>query len=432
MNDLASLPDGVDEAIGLVDGLDEALMHGFARLGDEHRARLDGLAATFAGTPLGPAVAEAVAAVDRGEFLARSFLGLASARVALLGAAHDALVARAREALGRPPVAATEELPARPPEGWAPALASVQHWLTELAIAGLRNLEESAVAPFSATLAVLREAPDLTGLTALLTGFSSELVRSIPAGGREVPAFRWGDLWSAAMVRSQNLPSSPTFRPAEGTLTSLGLDVRSHDQFLCAVLYGLFEEEGGEARTVRVPFSGYKVGAISGTETWDLFGAVADPVLAALGAHKALMIDGAELRADGDLILREPPRVGGRADPFAVADRLTSLPPPPALLRHPVHVAEVARLPRGHGLPAATERLPADSELNEAAVSAADELIGLLRFDRGGWRVQPLCYRSGTGWAMAGEDLAGRRKKLKDRPLDVLKERAGRLLRARS
>ena len=79
---LAPLPDGLDEALGLVDGLDQALMHGFARLDDERRARLDGLAATFAGTPLGPAVVEAVAAVGRSEFLPRSFLGLSSARVA--------------------------------------------------------------------------------------------------------------------------------------------------------------------------------------------------------------------------------------------------------------------------------------------------------------------------------------------------------------
>ena len=246
----------------------------------------------------------------------------------------------------------------------------MQHWADRAGDRGPRQPGGiGPVAPFAATLGVLRESPALVGLAALLTGFAAELARSFPSGGRDAPAFRWGDLWSAAMIRSQHLPPAPTFRPAAGTLTPLGLDVQAHDHFLCAVLYGLFEEEAGEARTVRVPFSGYKVGAIGGAAAWDLFGAGVEPVLAALGAHKSLAIGDAELRADGDLILREPPGVGGRSDPFAVADRMTSLPPPPALLRHPVHVAEVVRLPRNHGLPVAIERLPGDSVLKEADVA---------------------------------------------------------------
>ena len=86
-------------------------------------------------------------------------------------------------------------------------MASVQHWLAELAITGLRQLEEAAVAPFAATLENLQGDPDLTGLAALLTGFHNELARSMPVARlADVPAFRWGDLWSSAFVRTQSCP----------------------------------------------------------------------------------------------------------------------------------------------------------------------------------------------------------------------------------
>lgn len=431
MKTLESLPAGVDEALGLVARFDEALLHGFARLGDEQRRGLDALTGVFGGSPLGPAVAEAVAAVGRSEFVAHHFLALAAARVALLGAAHDALVAQAREALGRA-IPASEEPPPLPAGGSATALASVQQWLSELAITGLKHLEESTVAPFAATLENIQADPELTGLAALLTGFSNELLRSMPAARKpELPGFRWGDLWSAGMVRTQQLPGPPTFREvAEGQFTPIGLDIQSHENFVCAVLYGLLDD--GEARTVRVPFVGYKVDAIAGAAAWDLFEPFDEPILKALENHRVLQIANAELRSDGDLILRSPPSAGGAADPFALAERLTPLPCPPALFRHPVHIAEPVRLAAGHGLPLATERLPVGTELDEEILNNAAELLGLLRFDRGGWRLQPLCARKKKGFVIGGESLSAAQRRLKHRPFEVLKERSGRLLRGKS
>src|SRR3954470_21718711 len=106
MKALATLPSGVDEAFELAERLDEALLQGFARLNDEHQAKLQALARVFAGTPLGAAVTEALAAVGRSEFVPRSFLALAAARVALLGSVHDALRAQLLGALGRPTIEA--------------------------------------------------------------------------------------------------------------------------------------------------------------------------------------------------------------------------------------------------------------------------------------------------------------------------------------
>jgi hypothetical protein len=424
MEALAKLPPGVDEALDLVERFDDCLVHGFARLGDEQRGSLEALTAVFDGSPLGPPLADAVSAVGRSELVARSFLTLACARVALLGAVHDALLAQARAALGRPAVP-SEERPPLSPGGLSSALASAQHWLAELAIAGFHQLEETAVAPFAATLEKLQDDPDLTGLAALLTGFLVELLRSLPTARLPaIPAFRWGDLWSAALVRTQQLPALVGFRDAAGTLTPLGLDVHAHENFASAVLYGLFDD--GDVRTVRIPFNSYKVGVIAGAEIWDLFGAQASPVLGALEEHKVLKISNAELREDGDLVLRSPPKVGGGADPFSITDRVGSLPPLPALARHPVHIAEVIHLESGHSLPMAIERIPPGTEM----IDEPTELLGLLRFDRGGWRVQPLCIQHPIrGLVQIGEGLADARKKLKHRSLEVLRERASRLLR---
>jgi hypothetical protein len=428
MEALIDRPPGVDKALDLVGRFDHCLVHGFARLGDAQRRSLEELAATFAGSPLGTCVAEAVAAVGRSEFVPRSFLILGSARVALLGAVHDALLAQARAALGRRAVD-VEERPSLPPGGSSPAMASAQHWLAELAIAGFRQLEESAVFPFAATLEDLQDDPDLTGLAALLTGFHAELLQSLPAARLpNLPAFRWGDLWSSAIVRTQNLPAPIGFEEETGTLIPLGLDVQSHDNFVCILLYGLLDD--GEVRMVRVPFTHYKAGGIAGADVWDLFGAMADPVLKALAEHRVLRVTNAELREDGDLILRSPPKVGGAADPFARVDRLTALPDPPPLSRHPVHIAEVVYLKSGHGLPIADERIPEGSVLTPEAIAAAPEVLGLLRFDRGGWRLQPLSIRHPIlGLVQSGEECAEARRKQKSHALEILQERASRLLR---
>ena len=172
------------------------------------------------------------------------------------------------------------------------------------------------------------------------------------------------------------------------------------------------------------------MGAIAGPEIWDVFGALATPVLDALEQRKALRVSGAELRDNGDLILRSPPKKGAAADPWTAADRLTSLPPPSPLARHPVHIAEVVHLKGGHGLPIAEERMAAGSELTAEAIAASTETIGILRFDRGGWRVQPLCIRHPImGLVQSGEGIAEARRKVKHGSLEVLQERASRLLR---
>ncbi len=421
MNKLATLPPGIAESAELIAQLDRCLSHGLARLGSEHRQSLQNLAATFASSPLAQVLADAVAAVDRSEFVPRHFMSLAAARAALQGAQHDLLRAQLCEVCGIQESVFDEPTVASAGAA-ASLLSSTQQWLMELALAGFQHLEEASVAPFSATLEPLQAVPELTGLAALLTGLVSELLMHMPAERQaSLPLFRWADLWTAAMIRTQLLISDTPYQQVSGTLTPYGLTVHSHDNFVSATLYGSLQTDD-EVRTVRMSFCSYKVDVIAGAEIWELFGNIADPLLKALAVHKTLSVAG-QLHANGDLRLTGKPQLGKAADPFAAATSITALPPPPALLRHPVHIDQVVYCAEPCELPLAQERMAAGTEIAEPAIRGAHELIALLRFDQGASR-QPLCIRTSKGFTCSGESLQDLRKKLKTKTLAVLKDAA--------
>jgi hypothetical protein len=430
---LATLPAGVADTLGLVSRFDAALGPGFGRLADAARASLADLAAATAETPLGPATAEAVAAIGRGEFRAASFQAIAAARCALLGAVHDALADQVQAALGRTPISRGD--PAAPAVLGASAtlLAASEQWLADLAIAGFRHLEEGTLASFETTLALLRADPDGAGLAAMLSGFHAELMRSAPTNRLDrLPATRWADLWAASLVRTRHRPGPPTFREVGGALTPLGLDIHAHEHVFAPTLYAILDEEGGGSRVVRVPFVGYVMAAVAPEQAWDLFEPVAGPILEALAGPRTIEIGRGELRDDGSLILAATPALGGKVDPFAAASKLTSLPDPPAAMRHPVHLAEPVHLPPGHGVPLASERVAESAGLDLSAIDDMTEMIGLLRFRGDGWGVQPLSVRAKKKTILVGADIHAARSKLKVRALEVLRERAGRLLRTKS
>ena len=98
-------------------------------------------------------------------------------------------------------------------------------------------------------------------------------------------------------------------------------------------------------------------------------------------------------------------------------------------MRHPVQLAELVVLDGDHGFEMATERLSDPAEITASVMKSAGQVIGLLRFDREQWRLQPLCVDSGKAVITAGESLLKVRTKLKSKTLAILKERSGRLLR---
>jgi hypothetical protein len=63
-------------------------------------------------------------------------------------------------------------------------------------------------------------------------------------------------------------------------------------------------------------------------------------------------------------------------------------------------------------------------------IAKASALVGLLRFDRGRWSVQPLAIKIGSQVELAG--VPPQSLKSKDDTVAVLRERAGKLLRKKS
>jgi hypothetical protein len=100
---LDGVPAGTGEALDLVASFDDCLVRGFARLGQERIAALAAFAGGVAATPLGAPAGEAVEKIAAGSVADAYLTVLAATRAALLGAAHDALLAGLDGALGPHP-----------------------------------------------------------------------------------------------------------------------------------------------------------------------------------------------------------------------------------------------------------------------------------------------------------------------------------------
>lgn len=454
---LAVSPPGLTEALTLVSGVDEALSCGLSRLPENVRSALDLLAGTLSGSPLSAVTAEAVEQVKRSEFSVSACLGLAAARSALLGACADALRAQVYPGdgaglavdAGGGGEGARVEPPALPAGNAAPLLSGVQQWLTELAVAGFAQLAEAQLLPFARVLESVRAEEALAGQAALLSGFFDELALHCQSRERgDPPARRWADLWTAAMLGAQGLDPEPGFQTLSGKLHPCGVDVRAHRSLVQATLWGVLENAEG-CRVVRWPFVSWKASVLGADENWRLFGESVSPVLEALAAGESLEIAHAELSATGDLRVTGKVKCAGAVDLFALPSPWRPLPPPRAASRHPVHLAELVRLEKctvaitsdagtvtcGElTVPLALDRLESlPGEVDGKLLSLATGMIGLLRWDDGGWRIQPLALR-GSGklknGLRVGQGIAARLAKLKTETMSQLEERASRLLRA--
>jgi hypothetical protein len=455
---LAALLDGADSAVeetlDLVAGFDDALVHGLARLDEEHAARLAGVAGALRDTPLGPAVDEAVAKVTAGSVGAEQLAVLAGARTALLGAVHDALLGRFDAALGRSRASWEEPEPAAKADG---PLGASRSWLQELAITGWRGVDHDLVSASDQAVSALLDEPPLRPLAVLLDGLAAELRASCPGATMErVPARRWADLWARALLLSQ--PGAVGARPAgvvSGRLLPLGVDVHEHGTAVQIQVHGVLEPADDSApRLVRAGVAAAKVDTIVGPALWRLLDR--HPVLLrALAEHRSADLTDVPVTAGGDLIWRDDQATAGEpADPFATARLLladASVPAVPPLERHPVRIAEPVLLEGytidgdtlrldGNTLTVDLERLPGCGPLTPALVAASSACIGLVRWDAGRWTLQPLAVQAtvkrkavaahGGDWALGPTDP--KVVKAEARAGDavaVLRERAGRLLR---
>lgn len=450
---LREAPAGFDAARALVRGLDDALMVGFARLGPTQKEALDALARAMRATPLAPLVDDAVAAVRAGPPSESQLLHLAAAREALQGAMHDALQAQALALVGRSPATAPPPSEgADAPEAAAGLLTGARQWLHEMALGGILQLDPGAIAPFEVTLQALQEQAELARAAALLTGLYDELSDSVPLDSPDdAPAGRWADLWSRALLSCHPRGERPTSSFARGRFSAFAVESRQHAHFVSAVLWGLWEPNGGAPTVARTTLSGWRVPALAGSEAWHALTRAYGPILTSIADKKAIVSQAAVL-STGELRLGavEP---GLPADPIAVAKKaLDPANPLPQTLpcdRHPVGVAlpilfesrpaaagGVMSVKLGDGeLPLRLDRMSPLQGIESSVLATCDAWIGLLRWDGGSWSVQPLHGASTSGkkpvetgpLAVLGEEA-----KSKSDALGILRERASRLLRTKS
>ncbi|MFI5841469.1 hypothetical protein ACIA8K_17365 [Catenuloplanes sp. NPDC051500] len=437
---LDTVPDGLGDVLALVDGLDDALTHGLARLDEERAGALEELAAAFAGSPLADRVTDSVGKIIAGTVTDEHLIALAGARAALLGAAHDALLASVDTAFGRsraawtvtPAVADTGQL-----------LAGSRSWLRELAISGWRGVDHELAAAGAQSVQALLADPAQRRLAVLLDGFAGELRAAAPVATLDrVPVRRWADLWTRALLLSQDGFPGYEATPVTGRLLYLGVDLHEHPTVFRAQAHAVLET-GDEVRVVRTSVAAAKVDTITGPSAWRMLSGF--PFFRAMVAeHRTVEVDGMLLTPAGDLIWDEARATPGEAaDPFTTARvRLAgaTLPPVPPLDRHPAAIAVPVLLEGGLDVAVDHDRLPAAGPLTPALADAASACLGLLRWDGGRWSVQPLAVQAivkkkavvahAGDWANGPTDAkAAKAEAVAGTAVDVLRERAGRLLR---
>jgi hypothetical protein len=448
---LAGSPTGVAEALALVDGFDDALIHGLARVDEERAQTLEALATAFAGSPLAGRLDDAVGKIIAGTVTDEHLIAIAGARIALLGAVHDALLGGLDAGLGRVRV----DSPSAPePGSGGSLLAGSRSWLRELAIAGWHGVDHELAAAGTQSVQALLDDPDRRRLAVLLDGFAAELRFAAPVATMpQVPVRRWADLWSRALLLSQaEAPACPS-SSVSGRLRILGVDLHEHPTAFRAQVHGLLETPDG-VRLVRTSVAAAKVDTITGPAAWRLLDGF-PLLLGALAEHRDLELTDAWLTSSGDLIWDEiRARLGGPVDPFAlarvqlgtaVAAAVAPLDRHPAMIAEPVLLegytasAEAFEL-GGYRVGVDVDRLPAAGPLTPALIAASTACLGLLRWDAGRWLVQPIAVQATVkkkpvvvhtaDWALGPtEAKAAKAAAVAGTAVEVLRERAGRLLR---
>ncbi|MGV9245823.1 hypothetical protein [Streptomyces sp. NPDC003710] len=451
---------GLDDALTAVDAFDRALVGGLLRPRPDQAVALGALADAVAGTPLASRVAEAAGKAAAGAAGEDDLVALAAARTALLGAVHDALMARVAETTGRGHGEA-EAVPEPGAQATANLPAAARAWLCDLARAGWQGIDHETVSGAAQVVSAMLPDPALRRLGTLLDGFAVELAASCPGASLErIPVRRWGDLWSRAMLLTlPHAAGTPAAGTVTGRLLPLGVDVQEHATAAQAQVHAVLEPADGSApRLVRASISVPKPDTVLGAGVWQLMRPHMS-LLAAAGEGRSMDLVDMPITAEGDLIWSEEHgRPGEPADAFATArvalPAATAAPAAP-LDRHPARIAVPVLLEgyavqrdedaltftvAGHRLAVDADRVPGAGPLGAEEVAASRACIGLLRWDAGAFSVQPLAVETTVrkkavavhagAWAGGTADKAGvKAEKAATDAVAALRERAGRLLR---
>ncbi|GAA3472845.1 hypothetical protein GCM10018965_073980 [Nonomuraea roseola] len=410
--------EGVEEALEVVAGFDEALTHGFARLAGD---QLRDLAGALASTPLGQRAAEAAEKIAAGSVAEEHLTVLAGGRAALLGAVHDALLSQLDTAMGR----RRAEYVAG--EGLSAAGAGCRSWLAELAITGWKGVDHDLVSASAQPIEALLADPGMRRLAVLLDGLAAELSASCPVATMErLPRRRWADLWTRALLLSQGGWPEPAVEEVSGTLLILGVDVQEHGTAVQVQVHGVLDE-----RLVRTSVTVAKVDTIVGLAVWPLLSGYPN-LVRALAEQRAVEVRDLPLLGGGDLVWHED-RVTLKdpVDPFVTARVALAgavAPAVPPLERHPVRIAEPV-LVEGDLSGYTFDRLTPSGPITEDVLKGASACVGLMRWDGGQWTLQPLAVQKGKKKPHNAELALSPKAAKAGEAVTVLKERAGRLLR---
>lgn len=424
-------PAGVDAAAALNAGLDSVLCTGLARIDASQLDGVQSLAATMAGTPLSAVADAAVAALRDGQVLLEHAIALAACRESIEGARGEALARAAASASGLEVQAPSEAGPARFSAAAQPLLPGVQQWLMELAMGGFEHMEVDALGSARSLLPGLQQQPELLRLSSLLTLWIDELVGWDRR--RDLPSRRWADLWTRALLLTAAPPDRSSAQPVSGSLAVLGADLQHGPHVHRLVVHGILATAGAR-QLVHVPVVQWKVDAVGGAEVWRMLHDHAPELVDAIASPASLGVEGMLLHAGG--CLRWSGEVAG-STPLSPSDldlsgAVYELPPPRDrhALQLPVPVVIDGAIAQGRvgSLPCDGTRVsPWFGDLTEA-LTEADRVFGLLRHDGGCFRLQPLCGTKKKKWITPAKPIA-EGKKLKASAVDVLRERAARLLR---
>lgn len=446
---LHSPPEEYGHLAEVIDGIDRCFLTGFSRLEERHRESLETLGRAMGGTPIENALTDAVKGIRQGIYSPQRLAAIAVARETLHGVAYDLLARQAATACGRE----RGEEPSSPalmapPEALAPRLDGARQWLVEVALDGFQQRNQEVLSSFSQALEGLRSTPELVRLATLLTGFSSELAGAVTREAADVPLRRWCDLWCRAMLGTLKLPAPPTMERYSGPLELLGVDVLQSPWMAQLTGYGMLSDQ----RIARFGISSWKVDVIVEASLFLLFEPEHKALLTAGRAMKSLKLADMELTPLGDMAWTGKATLGGKVDcrqRWEQVSQAASVPEPAAHDRHPVHVAEPIFLDgikvseeKGHlvvetgegKLPVAMHRFCRDSMLTPEALHSAECAFGLLRFDSGHWQFQPLGI---DGPGKKKREIitnltplpAKKGKKPSGETVEILRERAGKLLR---
>ena len=146
-------------------------------------------------------------------------------------------------------------------------LGAGRSWLCDLARSGWRGLDHDVVSGAAPVVSALLADPALRRLATLLDGFAAELAASCPGAAAErVPARRWADLWSRAMLLTRpGAAAAPATGTATGRLLPLGVDLHEHATAVQAQVHAVFEPaDGAGPRLVRASVSAPKPDTVTG------------------------------------------------------------------------------------------------------------------------------------------------------------------------